>query len=72
MSGCVAAFFDLDGTLMPLPSMEQRFFRILRYRGEIPLKNYFLWLREAVGLLPRGISAMTHANKMYQIGRAHV
>jgi len=68
MSGGMAAFFDLDGTLMPLPSLEQRFFRILRYRGEIPLKNYFLWLREAAGLLPRGISAMTHANKMYRKG----
>src|SRR5258708_34889556 len=68
MSGRVAAFFDLDGTLMPLPSLEQRFFRILRYRGEIPLKNYFLWLREAMRLLPRGTSAAMHANKMYLKG----
>jgi HAD superfamily hydrolase (TIGR01490 family) len=68
MSGGVAAFFDLDGTLMPLPSLEQRFFRILRYRGEIPLKNYFLWLREAMRLLPWGISTVTHANKMYLKG----
>src|SRR5215467_13074810 len=63
-----AAFFDLDGTLMLLPSLEQRFFRILRYRQEIPLKNYFLWMREAVRLLPRGISALMHANKMYLCG----
>ncbi len=68
MSGRAAAFFDLDGTLMSLPSLEQRFFRILRYRREIPLKNYFLWLREAVRLLLRGISAVTHANKMYLRG----
>ncbi len=68
MSGRVAAFFDLDGTLMPLPSLEQGFFRILRYRREIPLKNYFLWLREALMLLPRGISAVLHANKMYLKG----
>ncbi len=68
MRGRVAAFFDLDGTLMPLPSLEQRFFRILRYRGEIALKNYFLWLRNAMRLLPRGISAATQANKMYLKG----
>lgn len=65
MSARVAAFFDLDGTLMPLRSLEQRFFRALRYRREIPLKNYFLWLREALKLLPSGIRAVTHANKMY-------
>jgi phosphoserine phosphatase len=66
--GKVAAFFDLDGTLMPLPSLERRLFRILRYRREIPLKNYFLWLREALRLLPRGMSAIAQANKMYLQG----
>jgi HAD superfamily phosphoserine phosphatase-like hydrolase len=64
----VAAFFDLDGTLMPLPSLEQRFFRVLHYRQEIPLKNYFLWLCEALRLLPRGIIAIRQANKMYLRG----
>ena len=65
MSARVAAFFDLDGTLLPLPSLEQRFFRVLRYRSEIPLKNYLLWLRETLKLLPSGIGAVAHANKMY-------
>jgi phosphoserine phosphatase len=64
-SASVAAFFDLDGTLMPLPSLEQRFFRVLRYRQEIPRKNYFLWLREALKLLPRGIRTVAHENKIY-------
>jgi phosphoserine phosphatase len=64
----IAAFFDLDGTLMPLPSLEQRFFRALRYRREIPLKNYLLWLREAFRLLPRGIRIVKHANKMHLKG----
>jgi fatty acyl-CoA reductase len=64
----VAAFFDLDGTLMALPSLEQRFFRILRGRREIPLRNYFLWLREAVRLAPRGISGILQVNKMYLRG----
>jgi HAD superfamily hydrolase (TIGR01490 family) len=67
-SGSVAAFFDVDGTLTPLPSLERRFFRILRYRREIPARNYFLWLREALRLMPRGISAISQANKMYLRG----
>ena len=66
--GGVAAFFDLDGTLAPLPSLERRFARVLRYRREIPIKNYFLWLREAVRLVPRGITAILQANKMYLRG----
>jgi len=68
MSARVAAFFDLDGTLLPFPSLERRFFRVLRHRREIPLKNYFLWLREALKLLPSGIGAVAYANKMYLQG----
>ena len=64
----IAAFFDLDGTLMLLPSLERRFFRILRYRREIPIRNYFLWLREGMRLLPRGINAILQANKIYLRG----
>jgi len=67
-SGRVAAFFDLDGTLVALPSLEKRFFRMLRYRRAIRAKNYFLWLREAMRLMPRGISAILQANKMYLRG----
>src|SRR5436853_7317364 len=67
-SARIAAFFDLDGTLMPLPSLERRFFRMLRKRHEIPLKNYFLWLGEVLQLLPRGITALAHTNKMYLKG----
>lgn len=61
----VAAFFDLDGTLVPRPSLERQFFDQLRYRGRIPARNYFLWLFRAVRLLPRGIAGMVHANKSY-------
>jgi HAD superfamily phosphoserine phosphatase-like hydrolase len=64
----VAAFFDLDGTLVALPSLERRFFRTLRYRREIRIKNYFLWLKEAVRLAPRGKNAILQANKMYLRG----
>jgi len=64
----VAAFFDLDGTLLALPSLERRLFRTLRYRKAIPVKSYFLWPLEALRLMPRGISAMLQANKMYLRG----
>jgi HAD superfamily hydrolase (TIGR01490 family) len=69
-SGGVAAFFDLDGTLVAGPSLERRFFRLLRYRGSILTRNYFLWLREALRLEPRGIGAILRANKMYLRGFA--
>ena len=69
-SGGVAAFFDLDGTLAVPPSLEWRFFRWLRYRGAILTRNYFLWLREALRLAPRGIGAILRANKMYLRGLA--
>ena len=64
----IAAFFDLDGTLMAPPSLERRFFRILRYRREIHTKSYFLWLTEALRLVPSGIGAILQANKMYLRG----
>jgi HAD superfamily hydrolase (TIGR01490 family) len=67
----VAAFFDLDGTLAQLPSMEWRFFGQLRRNGEIPARNYLLWMAEALRLAPRGIAAMRHANKRYLEGLSH-
>lgn len=66
----IAAFFDLDGTLTALPSLEQRFFRMLRYRHAITAQNYLLWLAEAIRLAPRGLSAMLQTNKMYLRGIA--
>jgi HAD superfamily hydrolase (TIGR01490 family) len=67
-SGGVAAFFDLDGTLMPMPSVEMRFFKMLRYKGLIGIRNYLLWLAEATRLVPGGIKQIRHANKMYLRG----
>lgn len=69
-SGGVAAFFDLDGTLVAPPSLERRFFTRLRYRGAVPVKNYFSWMREACRLAPQGIGAILRANKMYLKGLA--
>ena len=61
----VAAIFDLDGTLLPEPSLESRFFAQLRRNGRIPLFNYFRWAREACRLLPQGLLAVQHGNKRY-------
>jgi HAD superfamily hydrolase (TIGR01490 family) len=63
--GRVAAFFDLDGTLLPLPSLERRFVGMLRDQSAIPTKNYFRWLAQAIRLAPLGITAITHSNKTY-------
>jgi phosphoserine phosphatase len=60
-----AAFLDLDGTVLPLPSLERRFVSMLRYQHAIPAQNYFRWLAETLRLAPRGIRAITHANKTY-------
>lgn len=66
--GRVAAFFDLDGTLIARPSLERRFFTELRQRRAIPVGNYFLWLARAVRLAPRGIRMVRYANKIYLRG----
>jgi HAD superfamily hydrolase (TIGR01490 family) len=67
-TGRVAAFFDLDGTLIAQPSLERRFFADLRRRRAIPVWSYFLWLARMAWLGPRGIETMRHANKMYLRG----
>jgi HAD superfamily hydrolase (TIGR01490 family) len=67
-NGRVAAFFDLDGTLIAEPSVERRFFTNLRQRQAIRMGNYLLWLARAVWLAPRGIEMVRHANKMYLHG----
>lgn len=64
----VAAFFDLDGTLLPAPSLEKRFFRILRQQKAIRIGNCFAWLHEATRALPRGINHVLYGNKAYLQG----
>ena len=68
LNGGVAAFFDLDGTLIAEPSLERRFFAHLHRRNAISIRNDFLWLARAVRLAPRGIQMMRHANKTYLRG----
>src|SRR6516225_7268037 len=64
----VAAFFDIDGTLVPRPSLERRLFAELRYRRVLRARNHFLWLMRAVRLVPQGLEMIPHANKMYLQG----
>ena len=64
----IAAFFDLDGTLVPEPSLERRFFSELRRNHRIPLINYLDWGLEAVHLLPKGLMTVKHGNKRYLTG----
>src|ERR1700743_146050 len=51
----VAAFFDIDGTLLPLPSLERRFVSELRRERLIPIGNYVRWLPAAIRLVPGGL-----------------
>ena len=64
----VAAFFDLDGTLLAPPSLELHFLSWLRRRRAIPRANYAAWLAQAARLTPCCLAAMRHANKMYLRG----
>jgi phosphoserine phosphatase len=64
-SSRVAAFFDIDGTLLPLPSLERRFVAELREEGVIPPGNYLRWLGTAIRLAPRGVLQSIHGNKAY-------
>jgi len=59
----VAAFFDIDGTLLPLPSLERRFVAELRREGVIPIGNYLRWVAAAIRLAPRGVLHSMHSNK---------
>jgi HAD superfamily hydrolase (TIGR01490 family) len=66
----IAAFFDLDGTLIAGPSLERRFFQELRCRRVIGGKNYLWWMAQALRLVPQGISKILQTNKMYLRGVA--
>jgi phosphoserine phosphatase len=67
-AGRVAAFFDLDGTLLSEPSLERRFFSELRSNDAIPFANYLRWGLQALCLLPKGFPEVQHHNKRYLTG----
>ncbi len=64
----VAAFFDIDGTLVPKPSLERRFVALLAWRRELSAANSLRWILEAIRLASRGGSAIWHGNKTYLCG----
>jgi HAD superfamily hydrolase (TIGR01490 family) len=67
MSGSakIGAFFDLDGTLLPPPSLESRFFAHLLASGEISGANIARWLGRCARTILRDRSAAIEANKLY-------
>ena len=62
------AFFDIDGTLLPNPSLELRFFWDLFRRGKIPSGNCFHWAARVLRLGAGNLRAAALANKMYLRG----
>jgi HAD superfamily hydrolase (TIGR01490 family) len=64
----IGAFFDLDGTLLPAPSLEWRFIGYLLARDEIGDVNIARWLARFAATLLRSPRAAVKANKFYLAG----
>ncbi len=62
------AFFDVDGTLLPHPSLERRFFWNLARRGKIPVANYFHWATQMLRPSFTNLATAAQSNKMYLRG----
>lgn len=68
----IAAFFDIDGTLLPSPSLERRFLAYLKWRGELRASNWLRWPTEFARLIAAGrdTRSATVANKAHLRGVA--
>jgi HAD superfamily phosphoserine phosphatase-like hydrolase len=64
----VGAFFDIDGTLVPPPSLEHRLLRWLLWRREVRPVSFARWTGSAVRRLLRGVDCAFGANKSYLAG----
>jgi HAD superfamily hydrolase (TIGR01490 family) len=64
----IGAFFDLDGTLMPKPSLEWRFLSHLLERDEITSAAVLRWLGNWAGTVLREPRAAVDGNKSYLAG----
>ena len=64
----IGAFFDLDGTLLPAPSLEWRFIGHLLSHDRIGGADIARWLARFAKLLLRDASGATVGNKMYLAG----
>jgi phosphoserine phosphatase len=63
-----AAFFDLDGTLLPSPSLERRLVLGLIRRGELGGAQAARWLARFLRFAARDWCAATSGNKAYLAG----
>ena len=63
-----AAFFDLDGTLIPPPSLETRFVAYLLRRGELDLVQGALWFAQFLIRAAFDFRSATEGNKSYLAG----
>jgi HAD superfamily hydrolase (TIGR01490 family) len=59
------AFFDVDGTLLPHPSLESRFFWNLVRQGKIPATNYLRWIAQMFRIGATNLATAAQSNKMY-------
>jgi HAD superfamily hydrolase (TIGR01490 family) len=64
----IAAFFDLDGTLLAPPSLEWRFIGYLLARDEIRSRHVACWLAHCAAAILRDPHAATEGNKLYLAG----
>jgi HAD superfamily phosphoserine phosphatase-like hydrolase len=64
----IAAFFDLDGTLLAPPSLEWRFIGYLLARDEIRFRHLARWLAHCAAAILRDPRAATEGNKLYLSG----
>ncbi|MGH9775168.1 MAG: HAD family hydrolase [Candidatus Acidiferrales bacterium] len=64
----IAAFFDLDGTLLPPPSLELRFALHLFRRHPLALKPCLQWLAHLAGSFACSPRRAVVANKFYLAG----
>jgi len=64
----IAAFFDLDGTLIPPPSLERRFLRYLVWRDDLGVANFARWLVRFLLRAPFGSSSAIDGNKAHLAG----
>lgn len=61
----VAAFFDIDGTLLPEPSLEWRFITYLLAHNDLGLLQVAHWLATSIRQFPFDPRAARLANKSY-------
>ena len=64
----VAAFFDLDGTLLEPPSLERQLVRYLAWRGELTAGNWLRWTARFLARIHRDPLDATHGNKAHYAG----